>query len=210
MSREGRGLRAPNRKQPIRRRSSCSSPIGCFHIEDLEASCSTCSFVASAVVPRQLSQAWKSYVTCSKFEHGPINKCWVTCRSTGTWSYISAPVRSPHWSVSGHNMFKLKKEPWKIQIYFCIVTRAQKHAIYHNLSHISPGSLWCPLPLVTTGAWWMYRTVHRPRVAIRAKPSTQAEIVHVLAAGEIFRATQRWREVGWRSWRFLKMTFLHR
>ena len=40
----------------------------------------------------------------------------------------------------------------------------------------------------------LYRTVHRPRVAIRAKPSTQAEIVHVLSAGEVFRV----------SWRFFR------
>ena len=33
----------------------------------------------------------------------------------------------------------------------------------------------------------LYRTVHHPRVAIRAKPSTSAEIVHVLSAGEVFR-----------------------
>ncbi|CAK8991116.1 unnamed protein product [Durusdinium trenchii] len=36
----------------------------------------------------------------------------------------------------------------------------------------------------------LYRTVHHPRVAIRAKPSTSAEIVHVLSAGEVFRVAE--------------------
>ena len=46
----------------------------------------------------------------------------------------------------------------------------------------------------------MYRTVHRPRVAIRAQPSTEAEIVHVLATGEVFRVSWRTSIDSQRSW----------
>ncbi|CAE7407853.1 unnamed protein product, partial [Symbiodinium sp. CCMP2456] len=36
----------------------------------------------------------------------------------------------------------------------------------------------------------LFRTVHKPRVAIRAAPSTKAEIVHVLVVAEIFKVSE--------------------
>ena len=50
------------------------------------------------------------------------------------------------------------------------------------------GCVMC-LEVAVSGA--LYRTVHRPRVAIRALPSVDSEIAHVLCFGEVFRGTEQ-------------------